>query len=77
MLRVGKWPISDRFDPIADPNHGVFNPHIPVHVAFHYQGARDVFMYHSVITIRTSPLNMRFECDSLLSPCSYVGHETT
>lgn len=31
-------PVCDGFDAVADADHGVFQTHVPVDVAFHYQG---------------------------------------
>ena len=42
-------PVCDGFGAVADADHGVFETHVPVDVAFHYQGCGDVFVDDSVL----------------------------
>ena len=49
VVGVIEGPVSYGFDAVADADHGVFEAHVPVDVAFHYQGCADVFVDDSVL----------------------------
>ena len=68
-------PVGYGFDAVADADHGVFEAHVPVDVAFHYQGCADVFVDDSGLYIRLDGFKQSGNNENSLPPCSQMGHE--